>query len=375
MIFYITLSLVVFCFFPFDFPGKGSIYSKNTDIFKKILFILFGVLFIILGGVRWLTGTDWNNYSSFFLENNDWESFVSYRFEPGFTFLNFAIKQISDSYTLYLFVFSVLVIVFKLKCIKKISIYPFLSLFLYVCFYQADIMAVRNALGVSILLMSIPLIEENKKREFFFIVLLATSIHYSCAFWIFSYSIYHSKIKRNTWIVMIIISLPFLFLGKYIYPIIINLILKPFGAVSIIIEKILFYSNDYHEPTATFLKQMLSIIKRLLFLPMFFIYYSTLEKQSKYNHGLLNLYMFGNFIYILFFNSMQQMNRMIIANIFLEVILLPEFVRCFKKKPVKLVFIFVLFLYGLFKLIISIIPFYNEIVPFYTVFNFQYREM
>jgi len=375
MIFYFTFACILFLFSSLDFVPSYKKNYQSIVICRNQVILFFTIVFITLGGIRWLTGTDWNSYFYFFSNNSTWKSFTCHGFELGYTLLNYIIKHFTTSYTVFLLFFHFFVILPKVFTIKKLAVYPLLSFFLYWCFYLGEIVAVRNALGVSILLCSIPSIEKRNKKTFFLFVLLATSIHYSCAFWIVSYFIYHKKISKENWIIIYLIAFFFMFLGKYIYPYVINGIFKSFETKNEIARKILIYTNSYNDPTSTLLKQILSIVKRMLVLPFFFIFYSSLVKQSKYNRGLLNLYLFGNAIYFMFFYSLQQMNRLVIANIFLEVILLPEFISCFKNKAAKMLFIFLLFFYGIFKLFMAITPFSTVLVPFYTIFNYQYRVM
>lgn len=375
MLFYILISLILFFLCIFDFAKTGtSIVCKPVFILRNQIILLICVSFICLGGLRWLTGTDWIPYKTFFEGNTSWDDYKSKLFEPGFAFFNYCIKQITESYSKYLFIYAALIISLKVYFIKKVSIYPLLSILLYWCIYNSDIFAVRNAFAVSILLLSIFAIHNKNKILFVLLTLLATSIHYSCALWIFSYYIYHSNFSLKKWKRLIIISLVFAFLGKYIYPQIIKTVFSPFGS-NPIVYKIIYYAVSYEENATSIITKILSLFKRIIFLPFVFIFYKKLIAKSTYNKGIINLYLFGNVFYLLFFTGFTQMNRCVIANLFMEVILLPEFLCCFKKKYVKMIFVFLILFYGLFKMVTAIRPFSDVLIPYYSIFNYQPRHM
>ena len=373
MIFYISTAFILFSLCIFDFSARMEQGKFALNILSRQLFLTLTISFVLLGGFRWLTGTDWIPYSRFFLENRSWKSFVVHLFEPGYTVLNFVIKQFTDSYTIFLLVFHFLVIVPKMFFIRKTAYYPLVSLVLYWCIYFCEITAVRNALGVSFLLLSIFAIHKKNKKVFILLTVIATSIHYSCAMWIFSYYVYHKDVPLAKWKNLILISLFFAVTGKIIYPPVMKALFSPIGGN--IAWKIVHYATDYEEAATSIVTKFFSLGKRVLFIPFIFMFYKKLVSFSPYNKGVINLYLFGNAFYLVFFTGFTQMNRCVIANLFLEVILLPEFICCFKKKYTKMLFIFVILLYGLFKMITALRPFSDVLIPFYTIFNYQPRVM
>ncbi len=375
MFFYISIALVLFLLCIFDFTKFYNELAKHSIvIFRNQLILIICASFICLSGFRWITGTDWIPYRSFFENNSTWGEFKTKLFEPGFAFFNYCIKRITESYSKYLFIYALFVISLKIYFIKRISIYPLLSILLYWCIYNSDIFAVRNALAKSFLLLSIFEIQKKNKIGFSLLTILATSIHYSCALWIFSYYIYHSNFSLKKWKYLIIISLIFAFIGKFLYPDIIRTLFSPFG-LNPIVGKVIFYATSYEEHATSIITKVLSLLKRLLFLPFVFIFYNKLIHKSPYNKGIINLYLFGNVFYLMFFTGFTQLNRCVIANLFMEIILLPEFLCCFKKKYIKMIFIFLILFYGLFKMTTALKPFADVLIPYYSIFNYQPRHM
>ncbi|GHU02621.1 hypothetical protein FACS1894147_04890 [Spirochaetia bacterium] len=61
-----------------------------------------------MGGIRWGVGTDWNPYYSFFTAFKTWKQYNNGTFEIGYSFLNYIIKNLTYSYTVFLCVTSLL---------------------------------------------------------------------------------------------------------------------------------------------------------------------------------------------------------------------------------------------------------------------------
>lgn len=376
MLFYYFLSISCLFLSLSDFPIIQNLYyQKQSVINQKRILYLIGLSFIILGGIRWVTGTDWPAYYNFFNDNTNWTSFKSNRFELGYTFINWIVKCFTKQYTIFLLIFHFLVIYPKLKIIHKVSVYPLLTLFLYSCTYTGEIFAVRNQLGVTLLICSIPAMEKQNKKQFLFLTILATSIHYSCFAWIISYYIYNKSFKKITWVVLYSLALIFLLIGKDIYPKLVIKLFSPFSSYGIIFEKILLYSSPEYQDTANnIFSLVLSLLKRVLFLPFYFLYYDKLVQKNKYNKGLLNLYLFGNAFQLFFFSSFQQMGRLIIANIFLEIFILPQLVLLPKKKDIKMLLLYLFFAYGMLK-VTHLLPFREVLIPYYTFFHYYPRTL
>ena len=373
MAIYFSLAFIIFLFSIYDISIERNAISSNKivgwSIYYQIVFIL-----IALGGLRWLTGTDWMPYHNYFNDNRTWKEYTSQGFEPLFAFLNFIVHQFSTSYTVYLFVFSLLVISIKAFTIKKIALYPALSFFLFFCTNIGDILSVRQGLAGSILFASIYFIHKKDKKHFLILLMLAILIHYSSLLWIFSYYIYHKKIGRVYIGFLIVISICIGFIGNVLYPVIISAVFSPFNYLNPI-SKILSYSLKVDESTFSYLRAVISIIKRLLFIPLFLIMKRQIDNTDKYMPGILNLYFFGNIIYLFFTLSATSFQRMTTPYVFTEILILPVFLKIIRSKALKYIFLYVILIYGFFKLYSAIQPFTDVIVPYYTIFNYESREM
>jgi hypothetical protein len=371
MLLYFILAFLIYIFSIYDISIERNNIISNRIFSLSIYYLLIFTL-IILGGIRWLTGSDWIPYYNYFINNKTLADYTV-RFEPLYALLNFLIHFFTNSYTIFLCIFSLLVIYIKVKTIKKIALYPALSFYLFYCTNIGDIFAVRQSLSLSILLVSIYFIHKRDKKLFLILLIFATLVHYSSIFWIFSYYVYHKKINTTYIGIIVIASIIFGFFGGILYPIIINTIFKPFSFLNTI-SKILFYSSRV-DFGFSYQKVIVSIIKRVIFIPMFLIFRNRLIKIDKYISGILNLYIFGNIIYLLFSISATTFQRMTTPYVFTEIFILPVFLKIIRINNYKYILLFILFLYGLFKLYSAILPFASVLIPYYSIFNYENRIM
>lgn len=101
MFIYIILYILLLLITVFDYVEYP--YER-----KKIIIICAVIVFGLFKGLRWETGTDWNQFYMCF-ENSSWNNIFTYKryeeldelMEPGYMFANVFIKQFGD-YTLFL---------------------------------------------------------------------------------------------------------------------------------------------------------------------------------------------------------------------------------------------------------------------------------
>ena len=77
-----------------------GLYTKPSQ--RNFLLFASACLIVLFQALRWRTGTDWLPYEEFFrscISHPD-----SFEFEFGYAFLNRAVRSVTDSYTVFLFV-------------------------------------------------------------------------------------------------------------------------------------------------------------------------------------------------------------------------------------------------------------------------------
>lgn len=164
---------------------------KNGDKIKHLVFWFLVSLLIFISSIRWNVGTDWYSYTDYFSKIENYvENPETNGMERGFTYLNYLVKELTDNYSVLLTLMAILTIGIKARFIYQHENIMLLSLFLYFCYYVADIFAVRQYLAISITLLSIPYIVQRRFILFLLVVVAAALIHVTAVFFIFAYWIY-----------------------------------------------------------------------------------------------------------------------------------------------------------------------------------------
>lgn len=149
MIYFVSIFSLVFLLSFTDFSKKFSNLGTNISI----------VLLSMLAGFRNVGGKDFETYRFLYdtgLSIGDTEI--------GYNFLNTLFHNIGISYNIFLFIISLFSIFVLVKALQKISVYPQLSLLLYIgtYFFFYDMVLNRQMIAISLLLWVMFFWEKNK---------------------------------------------------------------------------------------------------------------------------------------------------------------------------------------------------------------------
>ncbi len=342
---------------------------KNAENIKRLLFWFFVSVLIFISSIRWNVGTDWYSYTDYF---NKVESYVenpeTNMMERGFTYLNYVVKVLTDNYSVLLALTAILTIGLKAAFIYKHEQIMLLGLFLYFCYYLADIFAVRQYLAISITLWSIPFIIKRRFLPFLLVILLASLIHVTAIFFIFAYWVYPMQFSPKLIYISLLVAL---FLGFIdIGGLLARLAMHVAGIDSRIGEKLLFYNEETLDMTGNpYVAFAIGVAKRAIFLPIFIAFQPHIAPvdRAKYT-GYLNLLVFGNLIYFLFMVSLPVMARLSTGFLLFEIFVLAYLIFYLKDKGLRLLAFLLLLLFGAFRLYNLISVYYDLYVPFETIF-------
>lgn len=369
MIIYVFL-LILFLssFLFFNFLNEKNINIKSSS---------FGILFlgcalcILIGGFRWETGTDWNSYYFFFADNTTFEQFTKYNsFEIGWTFLNWVIKNVFPSYTIFLLFFHSFNIIItwiavnRYNNIKQINIPLFYIL--YFAAHRGDIFATRQMLACAILFYAYSYVLEEKYLKFFLLIVIATCIHMTSIVFVITPLINKISLNKKKILFLICISILMCLRGR-------NLFISLFDFLGNIIPtgrllgKIISYKNDKADISIIY------IIRYLFFIPFFI---------SKYKKGIFiynkifNTYLFGCLVFIITAGIMPVMQRFALYFTNFEALLICLYVNRLRNKNIRNYMILVFVFYACLKYIASFFGEYNNLyVPYYSIFNMGTREI
>lgn len=344
---------------------------NDFEWFKYSFFIFSIILCIFLSSIRWNTGPDWASYFVFY---RDIELYAKGRLipanlmEPGFTKLNLWVRQLGLSYTGFLTIIAILTIGLKAKVIYHHKAIMMVTLFLYYCYYLADITSVRQFTAVSLTLYSVLFIIRRKPIIFFFYVLAASSIHITSIFFLSAYWLYHRPHKP--WVLGIWLIITLLLGVTHVADYLINFIIHVATGGSNIAIKLLNYKSQGMESTPhPYLTFVLGVLKRAIVLPLFFWGVNFIDEKYKERYiGYLNLLVFGNGIYFLFALSIPVLQRLSFPFLIFEIFIWGYLVISIKDLKLRFTLCALLLAFGAFRLYFFIAPYKDLYFPFKTIF-------
>lgn len=361
---YITLFILLAIFSLLDL-------LKNGDKVKPAAFWLLTFLLIFISSVRWNVGTDWYSYTEFF---RNIEGYVKTpglnMMEPGFTYLNYGVYLINGNYNFLLTLLAISMIGLKAKVFYEHKSIMMISLFLYFCYYLADIFGVRQFLAISITLYAVRFIEARRFVPFLLSVLLASSIHITAIFFIVAYWVYPLKFSplRLYSVLLIALILGFMDIGGLAVKTVMSLV----GIDSRVGEKLMQYGDDGMDTAVgnPYISFAVGVAKRALFLPLFIGCRKFIPEiyRDRYT-GYLNLLVLGNIIYLLFMISLPVIARLSTGFLLFEIFILGYLVISVRHKWIRLTALFLVVLFGAFRLYSLISVYWDLYIPFETIFN------
>lgn len=378
----LLLSLAI-VLFPFAFLDK---FIKNFN--KKVIILIFSILFVFLGGFRWLTGTDWYAYYYGFIVSDNYYDATQDRFsfEWGFGMLNYIINITFGSYTVFLIVFTFLKVFLRYRVFidKNFIQYSLLSFFLFYCYEGGAILGTRQMLAGGFVLLSILPIINRKFWYFLILVLIATSIHRTAIIFMVAYPLFKYSSSRNFLMYTFLGSscIYFVFLNSNVSSLLTNLpIISSFD----VYQKKLEGYSEIGQTTYGQIDSQTTIIlgflkKAFVVLPLI-LSFNMMKKQLNEQtftlyKGMLNLIVFGSAIYFVLGGIASDFKRL---NGFFdpfEVLIIPIFIYNVRNKKLIPFWIIYFAAIAFSKLYTSTMMFQDLIDPFYFIFDKPfYRKM
>lgn len=205
--------VVVFFIFYFFAVYLETKVGKNRDA----VLITACIVLALLAGFRDTSWSDTGVYVWSFLYHTP--SIFDFSFsdtpygynEKGFYLLQVLVRTITDNYTIFFFVVSVLTFYFLYKDFKQYSIFPLIGLCAYISRFLIGrhFMQIRAGLSYAILMLSIKYIFEKDWKRYFLIVFIAWLFHRSCIMAIPLYFVCN-WVKVKKWHVYVALAFSFL---------------------------------------------------------------------------------------------------------------------------------------------------------------------
>lgn len=361
------LYIVVFIFLATLSIGDLIEIPKKT---RYTWFILALLLLIALGSLRWNTGADWRPYSRFYARGDLDDPLFIISMESGFAYFVGFLRQFSESFTFYLTALSLFTVTLKGIFLIRFTKATFLAILLYWGIALGDIVAVRQAIAISVCCISVIFVVKQKPLIFGLLVLLAMQFHATAFVFLIAYPVYFMK-WSVTWKVICIFIAVFLGLNvgyEVILEKVISIVPSGFG-LDRIAQKAESYKNlgnefFQKEETITTAKLIAALAKRAVILPVFF-YFQTVYKDNRHYNGFLNLFTLGNVIFFLFVDF-SVLQRSATVFYFFEIIL---FCFIFENTKSKGIWFLIIVTYAFMKMGANILAGYELLVPYIWIFS------
>lgn len=154
--------------------------KKTSNSNKKGIVIFLIITLTLFRGLRWETGTDWEQYYDVFYDSKWNNIFLLMRatgtpMEFGYVFFNVFVKSIYDSYSLFLIISNLFILISYYSFSFKYSKYPIITF--TTILFSTNFFPVRQDLAISILLYAYHFLIEKKTKHFFILIFIATCIH------------------------------------------------------------------------------------------------------------------------------------------------------------------------------------------------------
>lgn len=364
MVFYYSLFLFFFLLSFFD------IEKVKTGI--KSTFYYFAVcLLILLSGLRWKTGTDWDMYYYYFTMYDSFSEFNNGQFEVLYAGYSYVVKSFTESYTVFLLISATLIIGIKAVMLKKLEEFFMVALFAYYALYMGDLFSVRQNLAISVSLVSVYYIIQQKKLYFLISVIIATLIHNSAVVLLLAYPIFYLKINNKATVVIIIVSF-LIGISGFMNPLLskFQYLIEGFGSMDSarISGKLDAYTNEASgskiDSKVAFL---ISALRRMIILPVI-LYFRNDLKSAVYN-GYINLFTFSNVIFFTLSQVSIVFVRFTSYFTVIEILIIASVIRVQKDKRKRFLLLVFFAIYMASRLFVSLNTYLDLYDPYYWIFD------
>lgn len=346
MITYILFVAIIMALLIFN-----SAIKTNINIFQWFVFALL-VFFV---GFRFETGYDWVMYRNFF-EYNTFHDGIEF----GYVFFIKFLRYFFDDYQSLFFFTALVTYIFLFLGIKKYTKHTSIALILFLLIpglFLNSLTIIRQELAIAIAFYAFSFLVDRKFLNYFILMILAFSIHYSVAIVFFTHLIvwrYAPKVKYSFYYFLILFSLLFLKfnIGNLVY----------YFAQGARYE---FYQSG---ESVSFLK-----IFVLNLLALVYVYFSPkIIDKSKYNIYIVALVVM-NVVYLNVFSSVIALSRIAYYFKIFEIVLVAQLLFVFDKKVRVLVLLLLVAFYstlflGALKVDMAETRTENNLIPYKNVF-------
>lgn len=156
--------------------------ERLSDREKKILYAVFGLVMILIAGMREVGSTpDTQSYEEMYYSREG--NLMALLREPSFNIITDILQSMSLGINGLFFAYAILAVPVQLSALWKFSKIPLLTLTIYISYYYMihDMVQIRCAVASGLFLWAIYFYVERKKLYTLLFILAGTFFHYSAA--------------------------------------------------------------------------------------------------------------------------------------------------------------------------------------------------
>lgn len=345
---------------------------KKEKLFINILSLIILIYLVIQVGFRWETGTDWNSYLNHFT-NISLKNFTDATegfYEVGYNIFVLTCKLISNNYSFFLVIHSLLFYILIFKSFKYFTPNIFLCLLLFYALNLGLLGSNRQLLALAIGFYSLRFLIKSWNFTFLLFIIIASFFHMSAILFLIYYFL-KNKISLFKLLALFTIAAT---IGFLIMPKVFNLEFS-FLPAGYTLMKLLTYLEK--SETTTFVYPIFGLLKRTIIVSYFLINRSKFSKYNPLFNIVLNGYLIGILFFLLFSYTIPLMiSRGSIYFNIMEPILLSYIILLYKDMYIKYLIIILLTIFSILLLSQSISPYKDLFDPYKGLFiNNSYNRV
>jgi hypothetical protein len=297
---------------------------------------LFAYIFLVLQvGLRWETGTDWNNYLQHFESINSFSSASPTLMSPeyGYNVAIWFIKIFFSNYSVFLIIHASVYYYLIFDSMKRYTGILFLPLMVFYCVTIGYTGSNRELIAVAIGLYALRYICDERNIYYYLLVAVACMFHAS-ALILLLFVLFKRKIRPVALLLILVCSIT---IGASRFPeLLFSAVGNLLGGLSL--SKTTVYINNAPGSILDSGLTVFGLFKRLAFLSLFYCNRRLLSEKLRYYNVMLNAYIAGVILFFLFANSLPIMvSRGSLYFYVLETLLLASQVHLLIRRSSKLV--------------------------------------
>lgn len=311
--------------------------KRSYSLSNKLLLYFFACILILIAGFRPLEY--FNDTDNYLIMIHTYDSI--WQSEPTFWIINkFNQLLLGGNDQIFFLLYAILGVSIKVYAINRISRFPLISLYLYVCLYflLLEMTQIRIGVAAAIFLLAIPDITNKDFKNYLIKTIIAISFHYTAIIMLPLYFINTKKINKKIFFCIPLIGIIFA-LNPNITVSILNILASFFPTyienkilISITLKEEQYINNDVPILSVTMIN----------FMCFYYFFLFKLSKlNTKVNILLLKIFALQIFIYYAFLGLPIFANRLSEFYGVCLIILIPNLILLFNRELFPTLFIFI----------------------------------